>query len=217
MSYLIPAEATMVEQEVKKSRFISAISRAKNREEAMHHIAKIREGFPDARHHCWAFVAGDPHHTVDIGMSDAGEPSGTAGKPMLSVLKHKCIGEVVVVVTRYFGGIKLGSGGLVRAYASSVQQVIDITPFRQHIARKKRRVNFPFQYENSVRNLFASFDVKIASIAYTDQVSMLVALPEKVLEEVEQQLKNRTQGESMMICSTGSMPPINSNGLGENP
>ncbi|NLG62975.1 MAG: hypothetical protein GX539_12100, partial [Candidatus Cloacimonetes bacterium] len=100
---------------VQRSRFIATLAHAPDVESARAFIEEVRAEFPDATHNCWAFVAGPPGSTSHVGFSDAGEPHGTAGRPMLDVLLHSGIGEVAAVVTRYFGGVKLGKGGLVRA------------------------------------------------------------------------------------------------------
>lgn len=109
------------EETVKRSRFIVTVGRAASPEAAHAFIEKIREEHSQATHNCWAFNAGEPGSTAQVGASDDGEPKGTAGRPMLTAVLHSGIGEVVVVVTRYFGGILLGTGGLVRAYQGSAQ------------------------------------------------------------------------------------------------
>ena len=125
-SFLIPATTTCCEQTIKNSQFICFIAPAASAAVAHEFIAQIKLKYPDARHVCWAFIAGKPKQTTVVSCSDDGEPAGTAGKPMLNVLLHSEIGEVVAVVVRYFGGIKLGAGGLTRAYANTAKQVIDL-------------------------------------------------------------------------------------------
>ena len=106
--YPIPASLHRVEQEIERSRFITTVAPAPTVEEAKAFIARIREEFPDANHNCWAYVVGPPGSTGMAGMSDDGEPHGTAGRPMLTALLHGNVGDVAVVVTRYFGGTLLG-------------------------------------------------------------------------------------------------------------
>ena len=113
------------EETVKRSRFIVTVGRAASPEAAHAFIEKIREEHSQATHNCWAFNAGEPGSTAQVGASDDGEPKGTAGRPMLTAVLHSGIGEVVVVVTRYFGGILLGTGGLVRAYTQAVKEGLD--------------------------------------------------------------------------------------------
>ena len=121
MSYPVPDTPLEVLFEVKKSKFFAFAACTPDRETAMQYLAAKRAEYPDARHHCWAYLLGNPHSPTSAAMSDDGEPSGTAGKPILNVLQHKGVGDITIIVTRYFGGIKLGAGGLVRAYSSAAQ------------------------------------------------------------------------------------------------
>lgn len=106
--------------------------------EAKSFIQTIKHKYPDARHHCWAYVAGRPDDCQKLGFSDDGEPTatGTAGKPMITQLLASHIGEITVVVVRYFGGIKLGTGGLVRAYGNSVQHALNLLNTQQKVLQK---------------------------------------------------------------------------------
>ena len=121
--YPIPASESEVEVHAKNSRFIGTARAAATVDEARACIASVRARFADASHHCYAFAAGYGA-TVTHGMSDDGEPAGTAGKPMLAVVQGCGLGDVVVVATRYFGGTKLGTGGLVKAYTETAQAAI---------------------------------------------------------------------------------------------
>ena len=125
---LAPDEIHREEDVVRRSRFIVSIARVSSTEEAKAFIERIRAEHPTATHNCWAFNAGAPEDTAQVGASDDGEPQGTAGRPMLTVLLHSGVGEIVAVVTRYFGGTLLGTGGLVRAYQGSVKQGLDSLP-----------------------------------------------------------------------------------------
>lgn len=111
-SYRVPAGHHRVEDVVARSRFVTTLAHAPTAAAAHAVVAQIRDELPDATHHCWAFVAGSPGSTTHIGLSDAGEPKGTAGRPILTVLLYSGIGEVVAVSSRWFGGTKLGTGGL---------------------------------------------------------------------------------------------------------
>ena len=128
MRYPVPAAVHRVEQEISRSRFITTVARASTIDEATDFIRRVGAEFADATHNCWAYVIGPPGDTARIGMSDAGEPHGTAGRPMLSALLYSGVGDVVAVVTRYYGGTKLGTGGLVRAYGGGVQQALATLP-----------------------------------------------------------------------------------------
>ncbi|OBT15661.1 YigZ family protein [Vibrio sp. UCD-FRSSP16_10] len=122
--YLIPAKSTIFEEEIKKSQFITYLAHTPSIEEAKAFVDKIKAKHNDARHNCWAFVAGRPEDSMKWGFSDDGEPSGTAGKPILAQLTGSGVGELTAVVTRYYGGIRLGTGGLVKAYGGGVQQAL---------------------------------------------------------------------------------------------
>ena len=122
--YKYPADDVFHQEEIKKSTFIVHIAHTPDLEAAKAFIKSIEEKYPDARHNCWAHVAGNPGGSHVYGFSDDGEPNGTAGKPMLNVLVGSGLGEITAVVTRYFGGIKLGTGGLVRAYGGSLNNAL---------------------------------------------------------------------------------------------
>lgn len=122
--YNYPAAPVFYQQEIKKSTFIVHIAHTPDLASAKAFIREIENKYSDARHNCWAHVAGNPGGSHVYGFSDDGEPNGTAGKPMLNVLIGSGLGEVTAVVTRYFGGIKLGTGGLVRAYGGSLNNAL---------------------------------------------------------------------------------------------
>ena len=192
-SYKIPAANICVEQEVKRSRFIASIGRAPNKQKACAFIEKVRATYPDARHHCWAYVAGNPVDTIQVGMSDDGEPHGTAGKPMLSVLQFSKIGEIAAVVSRYFGGIKLGTGGLVRAHSSSLQMALQKLPLEVFIASAPARITLPYPRENNIRRLLNCLKVDIAEVIYGDNVVLIVEVPQDIAAELERQIINQTR------------------------
>ncbi|ATC84805.1 YigZ family protein [Pseudoalteromonas arctica] len=122
--YKYPAADVFHQEEIKKSTFIVHIAHTPDLNSAKAFIKSIEEKYSDARHNCWAYVAGNPGGSHVYGFSDDGEPNGTAGKPMLNVLVGSGLGEITAVVTRYFGGIKLGTGGLVRAYGGSLNNAL---------------------------------------------------------------------------------------------
>ncbi|MCG9758727.1 MULTISPECIES: YigZ family protein [Pseudoalteromonas] len=122
--YFIPSESISHHEEIKKSTFIVHLAHTPTIEDAKAFIKQINDAYPDARHNCWAHIAGAPGGSHVLGFSDDGEPNGTAGKPMLNVLMGSGIGEITAVTTRYFGGIKLGTGGLVRAYGGTLNNAL---------------------------------------------------------------------------------------------
>lgn len=188
MNYPVPANQVEVLFEVKKSKFIAMAAFANSRESAMAVLDEVKKRYPDARHHCWAYIFGPPSSPVSAAMADDGEPSGTAGKPILNVLQHKNIGDVMIVVTRYFGGIKLGAGGLVRAYSASAQQAIEQLTVREEVTLHTLTVDVDFKHEQFVRHLVQQVSGNIADCRYAQQVSIDIQIPVTHVEEIKQQL-----------------------------
>jgi len=172
--------------DVKKSRFIASLSHVSNRQEAMIQVVEARKRYPDARHHCWAYVI---ENGSSAAMSDDGEPSGTAGKPILSVIQHKSISDIVVVISRYFGGIKLGAGGLVRAYSSATQNVIDQVPMIEPVVQADCVISCDFSQEQACRYWLESLEGLVLSSGYTEKVSMKTRLPKRNLATLVNKLE----------------------------
>ena len=186
-SYLIPKGTTHYRQEIKKSRFLAWIKHIETPEMAKAWIQEISGEYPDARHVCWAYIAGAPNTPLQS-MSDAGEPSGTAGKPILNVLQHSDAGEIGAVVVRYFGGIKLGTGGLVRAYSSSASETLKLTPLRLKVPQITLILNCPFAEEHTFRYLLEQSQGVIDSTHYANEVIIHCHLPYAELENFKQRL-----------------------------
>ena len=151
--YLIPKSAVVFEEEIKKSRFITYLQHTEGLEQAKAFWAEIKAQHPNARHHCWAAVAGKPTDSQQLGFSDDGEPAGTAGKPMLSALLGSQVGEVSAVVVRYYGGILLGTGGLVRAYGNGVQQALKLLETERKVEHQLFQVHCDYAQLNWIQNL----------------------------------------------------------------
>ena len=128
MRYDIPGAPHRALLTIDRSRFLCTIAPARTTDDAQAFVRAMHVEFADATHNCWAYVIGPPGITDRIGMSDDGEPHGTAGRPMLTVLQHCGVGDIVAVVTRYYGGTKLGTGGLVKAYGGAVQLALESLP-----------------------------------------------------------------------------------------
>jgi len=186
-SYRIPAGVTFYEQEIKRSKFLTWIAPADSPDIAKQWIQSIKEQYPDARHVCWAYIAGAPD-TFLKSMSDDGEPSGTAGKPMLNVLEHSEVGDIAVAVVRYFGGIKLGTGGLARAYSSSVSEAIKQAEYVMKIAMEDLSLSFPYAEESQVRYLLSEVDGKVGDLQYGDLVTLSCSVPSQYMDEFKQRL-----------------------------
>lgn len=182
MSYPIPTQQTVAEIEIKKSRFIAYATHITSREAGMTWLADIKAQFPDARHHCWAYQIGNPNCATNAGMGDDGEPSGTAGKPILNVLQHKKIGDVMICVVRYFGGIKLGAGGLTRAYGQAAQAVMEILPTEQEVPKIQLQVVCEFAQEQPLRHWLSLVSGEILSVDYQQTVTVQVEIPEQEVD-----------------------------------
>ncbi|MDU0478032.1 YigZ family protein [Staphylococcus chromogenes] len=162
------------EYEVKRSRFIGFIARAETEAAARDFIGQIKSRFPDARHHCSAFICHVDQAMPIERSSDDGEPSGTAGKPMLDVLKGSGLLDIVAVSVRYFGGVKLGTGGLVRAYSDSVSMTLDqVTPVRRNL-RELYRVDVGHSIAGRLEGDLRSRGVDIVDVSYDARVHFTI-------------------------------------------
>jgi uncharacterized YigZ family protein len=184
LAYAIPDGTTEVCYEIKKSRFIARLSFATDREQAMQALEQAKHDFPDARHHCWAYQIGSPSSPDLVAMSDDGEPSGTAGKPILNVIQHKEVGDIMLIVIRYFGGIKLGAGGLVRAYSHAAQMGFDVMKTKKYVELDEFSLVCDFQDEQTIRHWLTSYESDIRSVEYTEQVTMHIAMDGQYEEEL---------------------------------
>lgn len=178
------AEETRHTLEIKKSQFITWLKAIDSREEAMAYLAEAKAQYPDARHHCWAYVMGDNPNSMTAAMSDDGEPSGTAGKPMLNVLQHKPVNNAMAIVIRYFGGIKLGAGGLVRAYSQAVEQCYTLAPLQEIVPMSVRFVSVDFAQEQWFRHQLDSLHGKIINCEYQQDVALEFQIPDAHLDEL---------------------------------
>ena len=192
---VLPGQSVEIETEIKRSRFLACLTRVSSRAEALAFQQALKKRFPDASHHCLAFIAGAPEGGAAMGFDDDGEPGGTAGKPMLNVLQHKNIGEVVVVVVRYFGGVKLGAGGLVRAYGASVQAVCEALPVKQCVARIQGTIRIDYALEQIARHLLGSFEGEVDDCRYHDRAELQVTLAESVKDEFAARLTQACKGQ----------------------
>lgn len=171
--------------EIKKSRFIGRAGFADTREAALAFVETMRADFPDARHHCWAYLLGNPETAASAAMNDDGEPSGTAGKPILNVIQHKGLGNVVVVVARYFGGIKLGAGGLVRAYAGATEASLANLPVVEHEPMAQRQLVLDFAQEQPLRHWAGEHEAAVCDVRYSEAVTVSLMLPQRRLPDLE--------------------------------
>jgi uncharacterized YigZ family protein len=175
--YPIPAGSVRVEEEIKRSRFITTLGPAPTTEAARATIAQVSAEFGDASHNCWAYVAGPPGSTREVGMSDDGEPHGTAGRPMLNVLLHGGVGEIVAVVTRYFGGALLGTGGLVRAYSGGVQLALASLATVERVPRAALAVVVDYSAVTPLQRLLPQYEAEILGQEFGADATFHLRLP----------------------------------------
>lgn len=174
--YPIPAATVRVETVVINSRFIATIGEARTAEEARAFIERVRAEFHDATHNVYAFRAGYGA-SVTEGMSDDGEPAGTAGRPALAVLRGADLGDVALVITRYFGGTKLGTGGLVRAYTEAAQAALAALPRAERIERRSGWLELPYNLFQPVRRLVETHGGETAAEDFGAEVMLLLVFP----------------------------------------
>ena len=191
---LRPGEVFRVEQTIKRSRFIASVGHTPGVEEAKAFIEQIKAEFEDARHNCWAYCAGAAGSTERIGASDDGEPHGTAGRPMLTAVTHSGIGEVTVVVTRYFGGILLGTGGLVKAYQSSVKMALEGVPTRVRTKTKRIKFSVEHRFVNQVLRKIEAVNGRILEKNFDMGADFDVEIPEDLAETFAKELEELTRG-----------------------
>ncbi|WP_225984634.1 IMPACT family protein [Noviherbaspirillum aerium] len=181
--------AVHAELDIKKSRFIAIVAPVPDRDAAMRLVSGLREQHRAASHVCWALMAGG-----QSGMSDDGEPSGTAGRPMLEVLRHHELDGVLAAVVRYYGGIKLGAGGLVRAYTDAVTAALKQAQRIEHVAMSLLATRLPYADEARVRRWIEQQGYALVDAKHEDNVSMTVQLPAADAERASGMLRDLTQG-----------------------
>ncbi|MBO9393738.1 MULTISPECIES: YigZ family protein [Caldilinea] len=201
--YPVPAMVWRVEEEIKRSRFITTIGYTPSVEEARAFIASVRQEFADANHHCWAYVVGPPGATAQIGLSDDGEPHGSAGRPMLTVLLHSGIGDICAVVTRYFGGVLLGVGGLVRAYSSGVQRALSTLPTKERVPSALLDVLLDYSAITLVQHLLPIYEASIVEQEFGVDVSFRIELPLSQLDAFRNALIEATHGRVLLEVVPG--------------
>lgn len=180
----------------KKSRFIATVIPAGSEEEVLAFIESVRKKYWDARHHCFAYVIGERNELQRC--SDDGEPSGTAGKPMLEVLLGEEIHNVAVVVTRYFGGTLLGTGGLVRAYSAATKQGLASSVIITKILGVKLCISTDYTGLGKIQYILGQRGLQILDSVYTDKVELEALIPEDELAAVKAEITEGTNGQAMM-------------------
>jgi uncharacterized YigZ family protein len=208
--YPIPAERFRCEIEVNRSRFIATVQPVTSPEEAQAFIAQIKAEFPDANHNCWTYLVGPPGSSDRIGLSDDGEPHGVAGRPMLTTLQHSGLGDTAVVVTRYFGGIKLGKGGMVKAYTAAVQSALDQLPRAVRIEWTELRATIDYPLLAPLERRLEEFGCDLLGIDYAEKVVIRLRLPEEQAQAFGRMFADLTAGRG--ILEEGSTDPTSQSG-----
>lgn len=193
-----PVESSTQE---KNSDFLTFLHPITSREDAIALVDGYRKKYSDANHVCWAYVIGNTRQPQNQAFSDDGEPSGTAGKPMLHVLTERDVGNSLAVVVRYFGGVKLGAGGLVRAYSSAVSEAVNSAQLMQVTPSVKIQVAVDFAKETKIRHIVAIYRGEILAVAYTTQVSLNISLAAAQAELFTQQVIDETAGDAIVRSS----------------
>ncbi len=192
--YLIPVASASCEEEIKKSRFITYLAHTPTVEAAKAFVQQIKTQHADARHNCWAFVAGRPSDSMKWGFSDDGEPSGTAGKPILAQLTGSGVGEITAVVTRYSGGIKLGTGGLVKAYGGGVQQALTLLQTQEKVIMSEVEICCAYNQVTLVEALLAEHSGSTLTASYTESVHVIAEIDCRCVDAFCLALVNRSGG-----------------------
>jgi len=192
--YYTPVNTVTHTSVEKKSRFLTFVSEVSAKEQALEMLGVIATKEVGANHNCSAYIIGNPSSPKVIHCSDDGEPSGTAGKPLLNILVHENIGNVLVVVTRYFGGIKLGSGGLVRAYSSGLKMALGGIELKGFVAQKKMKISFHYQFEGVIRRTCEDRGAVILDTHYGVKPCFYLDVEEAGLESFIAELQEITSG-----------------------
>lgn len=185
----IVAETRHEIAKIKGSRFIGTAGPFTDEAALATVIEQLRESFPDANHHCFAWKAG-----ARFRVSDDGEPSGTAGRPILQHIEGRHLDHVFVVVTRIFGGTKLGAGGLVRAYSSAAGAALDVAPKAEVVPTQRVRVTVPYDLQGTVESVIVAHGLARLEATFASDVSLVLAVPLDGLETVLADLTERTAG-----------------------
>ncbi len=196
--YPIPAEERRVELRVSNSRFIATAAYTPAVDDARALIARVRAEFSDAAHNVFAYVVGYGA-SVTAGMSDDGEPGGTAGRPALAVLRGSGLGDTCVVVTRYFGGTLLGTGGLVRAYGDAVRAVLDHLPRTEKVERRRVMLTIPYAQYEQVKRLVETHHGRVESEDFAVDVTLTLQFAVDELAPFAAALNDLLAGQVEMV------------------
>ncbi|BDU35566.1 YigZ family protein [Vibrio nigripulchritudo] len=192
LPFLIPAEPAIFEEEIKKSIFITHLAHTPSIEHAKAFIDSVKTEHASARHNCWGFVAGRPEDSMKYGFSDDGEPSGTAGKPILAQLSGSGVGEISAVVTRYSGGIKLGTGGLVKAYGGGVQQALKLLQTIEKKITTNLKLRLDYSFMPIAQTLMEAYQAVQVDAQYGEAIEVIVEIEVSQVDGFTQAVINKS-------------------------
>ena len=197
LRYLVPGGHAVAELVIRNSVFVGNVSRARSPEEAEAVIDGVRARYSDAHHNAWAYrISGGPQ--AEIGSSDDGEPGGTAGRPMLAVLAGRELCEVVAVGTRYFGGTKLGTGGLVRAYGDCIRAALEDLTIAQMVYHFQAAISVEYSLYGALTYLLPQHDVRIKNEDFAKDVHLSLGIPYDQLETIAARIQELTNGKTRL-------------------
>lgn len=197
-----PQSDGQAEIEIRRSRFIGTVRRIEGAEEAKALVQQERALHPNARHVVFAFLIGGPKSEI-AGMSDDGEPKGTAGRPVLEVLKGSGLRNALITVTRYFGGTKLGTGGLVKAYTESAQAALQATPVREMREESLYQFELPYDCFEGVKHVLSPPRCRIKSENFDESVIVTAFLPDDQAQEILEEIRDVSRGRALVSLLTG--------------
>ncbi|WP_286805700.1 MULTISPECIES: IMPACT family protein [unclassified Marinimicrobium] len=193
--YRVLAEPCQHTLEEKRSLFHTYLFPVQERDQALAHVEVLRQSQPGASHYCWAYILGPADQPRSQAFSDDGEPSGTAGKPMLHVLTQRGAGDTLAVIVRIFGGVKLGAGGLVRAYGGAVSQALDLARWREITPSTEISITVDFALEERIRHCAQQRGLVVIDVDYQQQVRLTLAVPQAEVGALQDEVQQLTSGQ----------------------
>jgi uncharacterized YigZ family protein len=191
-SFKTIVSTTTAEIKIKGSRFLGEMHPVTSVDEAEQILAQRRKKYHDATHHCYAYRIGE--RAAQYRSSDDGEPQGTAGKPLMAILEYNDLTNVLLVVVRYFGGTKLGTGGLVRAYTEIARTVIQKGDVVTVPIRTRLKIAFPYTYTSGIMKIIAHHNLRILDTEYGDDCIVILAITPSLVDTVKSDLRDATAG-----------------------
>jgi uncharacterized YigZ family protein len=195
MDFYSVADERLFEIKIKRSTFICSLKNVKTIADAKAFIAEVYSEHKTANHNCWAYIIGDKGETSHS--SDNGEPSGTAGKPMLNALMKHNTTDIVAVVTRYFGGVKLGIRGLIEAYGTTVEQALEEEPLKKLVKYYNYELQFGYEYFEILKHALKDFKCDLLEPEFTDRIKVNLVAEESDKNEIEQYLQRQSDARKL--------------------